>query len=147
MIIKESTLIDASMKQVWDTFTDLTCWMDWNSVIQDIRSEEKCLTNGKTLKCCFRPFLLPIRVKIKIEEITPYRRIIWSAKKKGLYAFHEFFFEEVENGILVTSKESFSGLLTAVSGFLLPVSRMRTLTRTFLKDLKKASENRRKMDI
>jgi hypothetical protein len=142
MIIKESLLINATMKRVWDTFTDLTCWMDWNTVIQDVSYEERCLTNGKALKCCFRPFLFPIRVKIKIEEIRPYDRIIWSARKKGLYAFHEFFFEEVEKGILVTSKESFSGLLAAASGFLLPLGRMRSLTRTFLKDLKKAAEKR-----
>ena len=142
MIIKESLFINAPMKRVWDTFTDLTCWMDWNTVILDVSYEDRCLTNGKALKCCFRPFLFPIRVKIKIEEIRPHDRIIWSARKKGLYAFHEFFFEEVENGILVTSKESFSGLLAAASGFLLPLGRMRSLTRTFLKDLKTASEKR-----
>jgi hypothetical protein len=142
VIIKESLLIDAPMKQVWDTFTDLTCWMDWNTVIQDVRFEDRCLTDGNALKCCFRPFLFPIRVKIRIEEIKPYERIIWSARKKGLFAFHEFFFEEAEKGILVTSKESFSGLLAAASGVLLPVRRMRSLTRTFLKDLKKAAEKR-----
>jgi len=140
MIIKESIFINAPMQKVWETFTDLTCWMDWNTVISNIRSEEKCLMHGKAIKCCFRPFLFPIKVQIKIEEMVPYERIVWSARKRGLFAFHEFLFERQEKGLLVTSKETFSGLLAGASGFLLPERRMRSLTKIFLKDLKKASE-------
>ena len=140
MIIKESIFINAPMQKVWETFTDLTCWMDWNTVISNIRSEENCLMHGKAIKCCFRPFLFPIKVQIKIEEMVPYERIVWSARKRGLFAFHEFLFERQEKGLLVTSKETFSGLLAGASGFLLPERRMRSLTKIFLKDLKKASE-------
>jgi hypothetical protein len=42
--------------------------------------------------------------------------------------------------VTVTSKETFSGLLAGASGVLLPVRRMKALTRTFLKELRKASE-------
>jgi len=141
MIIKESITIYSTMEKVWNTFTDLTRWTDWNTVMSDIKSEDQCLLNGKDIKCCFRPFLFPIDVKIKIQEIIPFNRIAWSAQKKGLFAFHEFFFQEGEKGVLVTSKETFSGILTSAGGFLLPEKRMRSLTKTFLKDLKKASEN------
>jgi hypothetical protein len=140
MIIKESITINAPLSKVWETFTDLTCWMDWNTVIKNVKSQEKYLTNAKDMKCSFRPFIFPIKVKIEIEEITPYERLVWSARKKGLFAFHEFYFQKSEKGVLVTSKETFSGLLAGASGFLLPVKRMHSLTRTFLKDLKKASE-------
>jgi len=140
MIIKESILINASLKKVWNTFTDLTCWMDWNTVMSDVNYEASCLADGKNIKCCFRPFLFPIKVEIKIEEIKPFDRIVWSARKKGLFALHEFFFQKQEKGVLVTSKETFTGLLASASGFMLPMGRMQALTKTFLKDLKKASE-------
>ena len=140
MIIKESITIYSTMEKVWNTFTDLTRWTDWNTVMSDVRSDEHCLAHGKDIKCNFRPFLFPINIKIKIQEIIPFNRIVWSAQKKGLFAFHEFFFQEVGKGVLVTSKETLSGLLTSAGGFLLPEKRMRFLTKTFLKDLKKASE-------
>jgi len=140
MIIKESITINSTIEKVWETFTDLTCWVNWNTVIKNVKSTEQLLMDGRSLKCTFRPFLFPIQVKIKIEEIAPHKHIIWVAKKKGLSARHEFIFQNSEKGIQVTSWESFTGLLVAGAGFLLPVRRMRNLTKTFLKDLKKAAE-------
>lgn len=140
MMIKETILINAPMEKVWDTFTDLTCWTNWNTVLQNVNSAAECLTGGNDIKCCFRPFWFPINVRIRIEEIRKYDRVVWTAQKKGLFAFHEFFFQTEELAILVTSKETFTGLLASASGFLLPVGIMRSLTKTFLSDLKKASE-------
>jgi hypothetical protein len=140
MIIKESIAIHAPMEKVWQTFTDLTRWTEWNTVMSDVVSDDSCLLNGKDIRCYFRPFLFPVKVKIKIHEIVPFNRVVWSAQKKGLFAFHEFFFQDAEKGVIVTSKETFSGLLSSAGGILLPEKRMRDLTKTFLKDLKKASE-------
>jgi hypothetical protein len=140
MIIKESITINSTIEKVWETFTDLACWINWNTVIKDVQSKERLLMNGRSLKCTFRPFLFPIQVKIKIEDIAPYEHIIWIAKKKGLAARHEFIFQNSENGIQVISRETFTGLFVTGAGFLLPVRRMRTLTKLFLKDLKKAVE-------
>jgi len=140
MVIRESITINATMKKVWRMFTELTCWMEWNTVMRNVCSDEKCLTYGDNLKCSFRPFLFPIKITIKIEGVVPYKHIVWSAKKRGLSARHEFFFQEHEKGVLVISTETFTGFLTKASGLLLPVRKMRTLTRTFLGDLKKASE-------
>jgi hypothetical protein len=140
MIIRESIKINAPMEKVWQTFIDLTRWTEWNTVMSDVVCDDKCLVNGKDIRCCFRPFLFPVKVNIRIHEVVPFNRVVWSAQKKGLFAFHEFFFGEVENGVIVTSKETFSGVLSSAGGFLLPEKRMRALTKTFLKDLKKASQ-------
>jgi hypothetical protein len=140
MIIREFLKIHAPVEKVWNTFTDLTRWNDWNTVMSDIVCDDRRLVNGKDIRCYFRPFLFPIEVSIKIHEVVPFHRVVWSAQKKGLFAFHEFFFEEKEKGTIVTSKETFSGVLSSAGGFLLPVKKMRDLTKTFLKDLKKASE-------
>ena len=141
MIIEESIIIHSTMETLWKTFIDLSCWMSWNTVMKHVSSDEQLLTNGSNLKCSFRPFLFPVEVRISVVEVIPFERIVWSTRKKGLFTFHEFFFQTHEKGVIVTSKETFTGLLTKGSGFLLPVKRMQTLTKIFLKDLKKASES------
>jgi len=140
MLIKEVIAIHAPIEKVWNTFTDLTCWMQWNTVIRNVRSEERCLSSGKEVTCCLYPFLFPVTVNLRIEELIPHELIVWSARKKGLYARHEFIFEKNNNSVLVTSREAFTGLLSKASGALLPKRRMQALTIRFLKDLKKASE-------
>lgn len=140
MIIKESIHINAPMEKVWQTFTDLTRWTEWNTVMSDVVCDDRCLIKGKDIICCFRPFLFPVKVNIRIHEVVPFDRVVWTAQKKGLFAFHEFFFHEEGNGVLVTSKETFSGVLSSAGGILLPEKKIRDLTKTFLKDLKKALE-------
>ena len=140
MLIKEIIAIHAPIEKVWNTFTDLTCWRQWNTVIRNVRSEERCLSNGKEVKCSLYPFLFPITVNLRIEELIPHELIVWSARKKGLYARHEFIFEKKDNSVLVTSRETFAGLLSSASGAFLPKRKMQALTIRFLKDLKKASE-------
>ena len=140
MLIEEVITIHAPIEQVWNTFTDLTCWMQWNTVIRNVRSEERCLSSGKEVKCCLRPYVFPIKVRLRVEELIPFELITWSAKKKGLHARHEFIFEKKDNSVLVTSRETFAGLLSSASGAFLPKRKMQALTIRFLKDLKKASE-------
>jgi len=140
MLIEEVIAIRAPIEKVWNTFTDLTCWMQWNTVLRNVRSGERCLSSGKEVKCCLYPFLFPITVDLRIEELIPRELIVWSVRKKGLHARHEFIFGKKDNSVLVTSREAFTGLLSKGSGALLPKRRMQELTIRFLKDLKKASE-------
>ena len=140
MLIEEVVTIHAPIEQVWNTFTDLTCWMQWNTVIRNVRSEERCLSDGKDVKCCLRPYLFPINVNLRIEKLIPLELIVWSARKKGLHARHEFIFGKKDNSVLVTSRETFTGILSKASGAFLPKRKMQALTIRFLKDLKKASE-------
>ena len=141
MVIEESILIHAKMDKVWDTFTNLTCWKDWNTVMRNVTSGEDCLSHGGEISCFFHPFFLPIKAKIQIEEVIPHKSIVWSAKKKGFSARNKFSFQSNERGIIVTSRETYSGPLVKSFGFLLPKGKMQTLIKTFLKDLKTASES------
>jgi len=141
MVIEERILIDTDLEKIWTVFTDLTCWNNWNSVIRDAYCDDHRLSHGTVITCCFRPFLFPINAQIEVEKVIPNERVIWSVRKKGFLAYHEFLFQRQEEGILVTSKEMFTGLLVRLFGFLLPEKKMRALTTTFLKDLKMASES------
>lgn len=141
MVIEESIIINADLGKVWETFTDLTCWKDWNTVMRNVCSDKKCITPGSELRCNFRPFFFPVKIEIKVEEVIPYERIIWSARKKGFSARNRFSFQKHKKGVLVTSRETFTGFIVRVFGFFLPVKKMRSMIAAFLKDLKRASES------
>ena len=141
MVIEESIVIHAPLDKVWKTFTDLTCWEEWNTVMENICTGEKCLSHGAEISCSFRPFLFPVKAAIKIEEVTPYKCIVWSTQKKGFFARNIFTFQSNKKGVMVTSRENFNGLVVKVFGFLFPEKKMRTLIQTFLKNIKTASEN------
>ena len=147
MILTESIVIKAPLKKIWQTFTDLTCWSDWNTVMKDVDPKEDAIAHGRSIRCSFRPFFFPIRVKMKIEKVVPYEAIIWSAKKKGLKARHELLFQPQNNTVTVVSRETFSGVLTKAYGLLLPKKKMTHLKKIFLKELKQASETVRDVHI
>jgi hypothetical protein len=141
IVFEESMLINANIEKVWEIFTNLTCWKDWNTVMRNVNSDEKYLSNGGKISCSLRPFLLPVKTKIMVEEVIPHKSIVWFAKKKGFSARNKFTFQGNEKGVLVTSRETYSGLLVRSFGFILPKRKMQNLIKTFLRNLKTASEN------
>jgi len=140
MVIEESIIIDASLEKVWDLFTDLTCWKNWCSVIEDVSSEEKRLEEGNSFKCCIRPFDIPMDLEPLVEEILPMDRIVWSGKKHGISARHEFTFQINGSGVLLTSREVFSGLFMSPLRFLFPKRKLQELSGRMLNEIKTAAE-------
>lgn len=140
MIVEESIFINADVDKVWDTFTDLTCWKNWNSIIRDVDSECTCLTEGFHFVCNFRPFFFPINVRIEIKKVKHKKSISWVARKTGLLAEHLFDFQKKENGVIVTSREKFDGFVIRNAKFLVPKQKIQKLTRIFLNELKNAVE-------
>ena len=140
MVIEESIDIEAPLDKVWKTFTDLTCWQDWNTIMKYISSDGKSIEKGANLKFCIRPFMVPIYIEPFIVEVVIGKLIVWSSSKFGIFAKHEFIFEESEKKTIVKSKESFKGITVDRFPSLFPEKVIRSLTRSFLKDLKKFAE-------
>jgi hypothetical protein len=140
MLIEESVLIDADLKSVWKTFTDLTCWAEWNTVASKAKSGSGRIEEGERLSFCLRPASVPIMIDAKIEEVEPREKIVWSGTKFGIFSRHEFLFQQVANGVLVTSSETFRGLPLLFGGLTFPESTVRDLTVGMLNDLKKSAE-------
>jgi hypothetical protein len=140
MLIEESVLINADLKTLWKTFTDLTCWADWNTIASKAASDSGRLEEGETFTFCLRPFSIPIMIEPKIDEVVPQEKVVWSGSKFGIYSRHEFLFQQVANGVLVTSRETFRGLPLLFGGMTFPESTVRELTVGMLKDLKNAVE-------
>jgi len=141
MLIEESIIIHAPIDKVWETFTNLTCWRKWNTVMENVCAGEKRLSRGGEISCSFRSVIFPVKATIKIEEVNPHKYIVWSAQKKGFFSRNVFTFQNNEKGVIVTSRETFNGFVVKVFGFLVPKKKMRTLIQTFLKNIKTASEN------
>jgi len=141
MLIEESIFIHAPSRKVWETFTDITCWKNWNTVLRNVSPDKtEVLTKGGKVRFCIYPFSFPVYFEPLIEEVLPHRRVVWSGSAYGISARHEFVFEEVQNAMLVTSREAFRGFPIKALRFLFPELRLRELTAAFLKDLKKAAE-------
>lgn len=141
MLIEESVVIHAPLQKVWDTFTDITCWKDWNTVLKNVSPEKtEILAEGGKVRFCIYPFHFPVYFEPKIEEVIPLKRVVWSSGKFGITARHEFIFRQAGNGVVVLSRESFKGLSLKTLRFLFPRSRLVELTVAFLKDLKVAAE-------
>ena len=141
MLIIESILINAPLKQVWDTFTDLTCWQDWSTVFSNVSSEAERLTEGKSFKFCIRPFSFPVHIEPVVKELVAGQRIVWTGTRHGITARHEFVFEEKNGKTLLTSREIFTLNRLKRLFFHIPQKRLHKLSVLMLHDLKYAVEN------
>jgi ligand-binding SRPBCC domain-containing protein len=142
MLICKSILINAPLKQVWDTFTDLTCWQDWNDVFSNVSFKSARLTEGTSFKFCIRPFSFPIHIEPVVEELVAGQKIVWRGTKHGITARHEFLFEEINGKTLLTSREAFKLSWIKRLFFRIPGRRLHDLSLLMLQDLKFAAENR-----
>jgi hypothetical protein len=140
MVIEETVLINADLSKIWKTFTDLTCWADWNTVATDAASGSGSLEEGDTFTFCLRPFSVPITIEPKIEAVVPREKVVWSGGRFGITSRHEFLFQQARNGVLVTSREHFSGLLLQLGGKPVTEKISRKLIVLMLQQLKKACE-------
>jgi hypothetical protein len=140
MIIKASVHIKASLKEVWETFTDLTCWQDWSTVMTKVSSDTDRLTEGRSFKFCIRPFYIPVHLEPVVEEVVPMKRIVWSGRKHGISARHEFTFSAKDGSVKLSSKEIFTGIMVKSFNFLLPRQEMKDLSVLMLLEIKKAVE-------
>jgi len=140
MLIEELILVNASIETVWRTFTDITHWADWNSVLKDIKFSGNCIEEGATFRCCVKPYLFPIYFEPEIEEVAPFERIAWKGEKKGIRSRHEFLFSRKEKSTEIISRETFSGIPVILAGPLFPIERLRELNAEFLRNLKDAAE-------
>jgi hypothetical protein len=141
MVIEESVIVHARLPKVWDTFTNITCWDDWNTVIKKVSpGKTEILAEGGKVRFCMYPFHFPVYLEPVIEKVVPKKEVVWTSAKYGISARHAFVFEPVEDGVLVTSRETFNGVTVKALRFLFPEWRLRDLTVAFLRDLKGAAE-------
>ena len=83
---------------------------------------------------------MPLNIEPHVEEVTPKERITWTGRKHGIAARHEFTFQQQDGGILLTSRETFTGLLLSPLRLVFPEKKLKELAVRMLEELKDAVE-------
>ena len=144
MIISATIRINAPLSVVWDVFTDINNWREWNPVCRECRFEE-----GNAMGCgsCFsfelNPLVVPIRIKAVIDQYEPEKKVVWSGSRLGIHARHTFTFHEISHHVLLQSKESFSGPMLLFAKLIGIPTRLHALSIRLLDAIKKEAESRR----
>ena len=109
-------------------------------MLTDVRSQNACLTDGQGFSCCIRPYLFPVYFSPEVTQIEPNRKIVWTASKYGISSVHEFFFDETPEGVVIASREVFTGLPVLLGAGFFIRDKIRQLTVSFLDDLRMVAE-------
>ncbi len=143
MIIRETITIKAPLEIVWEVFSAVENWSDWNPVCRECRFESgDRLAAGSCLSFELRPLILPIRIAPQVKHCEKGRAVIWAGSKWGISAEHEFYLEPVKNGVKLVSIERFSGPMLLPAKFIGIPKRLHKLTRRLLAALQKTAESR-----
>jgi hypothetical protein len=141
MIIEESIEINAPLPVVWNVFSAMEDWQNWNPVCENC-----CIISGDGMAqdTCFtfqmRPYYLPIKVMPTITKCEPGKLVIWEGRRFGVQAVHRFIFEETKNSVRLTSSETFRGPLLWLSKLIFIPRRLHRLTQQLMASIKKQAE-------
>jgi uncharacterized protein YndB with AHSA1/START domain len=102
----ESVTIDAPIQVVWDILSTIENWPSWNPDVKSV-SLVGPLDSGTT----FVWKSGPSKITSRLEEVSPPNRIVWTGKTMGIKAVHIYALEDHNGQTVVTSSESFDGLI------------------------------------
>lgn len=142
MVIKAEIEINAPLRVVWQTFSKMEDWDDWNTACRSccIISGDETLPVGTCFSFVIRPLVFPIKVQPRIVKCDPGREVVWEGGKMGIHASHTWQFREQDGKVRLLSVEHFKGPMVWV-GYLLRVPKqLHHLTLAFLQTLKTAAE-------
>lgn len=112
-VYRTTFAMDAPAARVWEILIDFDRYREWNPSLPSIEGEPRVgSTVALTLAMPGRP---SAKVKAKLTEVVPERRLVWDGKAgaEWLFAGHrEFLIEPQADGtVLFTHVEDVSGLL------------------------------------
>ena len=143
MIIREAVFIHAALETVWEVFSEIENWAEWNPVCRQCRFETgNALATGACISFELNPIVLPMRISPVVTNCEAGRSVTWTGSKFGIYATHTFNFEAASGGVRLESIERFSGLMLLPARWIGVPKRLHGLTRRLLDAVKDASENR-----
>lgn len=141
MVIRKEVLIDAPLSVVWNVFSRMEDWRQWNQVCRNC-----CYLEGNemALDTCFSfeiaPLFFPMRVKPRITKCEPGREVVWTGGRLGVQAEHTFLFSEKNGRVSVLSEEAFKGPLLVFGRLLRVPQRLHRLTEEFMDAIKRQAE-------
>jgi len=142
MKIKASVEINAPLSVVWQTFSQMERWDDWNTACRSccILSGDEELSAGTCFSFVIRPLVFPLKVQPKIVKCDPGNEVVWEGGRLGIYASHTWRFRQEDDMVVVLSVERFNGPMMWVGYVMKLPHRLHKLTLDFLQTLKSAAE-------
>ena len=98
--------VAASPEIVWAVLTDIGHWPSWNPEVK-----QASLSGPFAPGVQFRWKAGPGTITSTIQVVEPLRRIAWTGNWFGVKAIHVHTFEPRDGGTLVTSEESYDGVV------------------------------------
>ena len=98
--------IAAAPEVAWDVLTAIEGWPSWNPAVRSA-SCEGAIAEGSR----FRWKAGPGTITSTIEDLDAPRRIAWTGTSFGLKAIHVHTFEPRDGGTLVSTEESYDGVV------------------------------------
>ncbi len=143
MIITEKIRINAPLSVVWEVFSDIGQWREWNPVCRECRFEQgRTFTRGSCISFELNPIFFPIRIAPVVETCNPGKKVIWTGSKWGISARHTFEFNQRKTMVTVKSTEVFNGILLLPARLAGVTGRLHQLTIRLLQAIKTESEAR-----
>lgn len=134
IITRDEIVIATTLNRVWELFTDVSAWADWQKDIEN-SSPQSPLAVGAVIIWTTGG----LTIASTVGELIPQRRIAWSGTAHEITGIHVWTFTPVEDGVIVHTEESWDGD---------PVRQRRTVMqqaldrfiRSWLESLKRAAE-------
>ncbi len=127
-------LIKAPLETIWALVVGIDRWPEWNDAV-----ETASLKGPFEIGAIFKWKSGGLAISSTVQEILALRHLVWTGETIGTRAVHAWTFEETDNGVLVTTSETFDGWLPTV----MPRTMQRKLDETLpalLRSLKTAAE-------
>jgi hypothetical protein len=141
MTIEEVVEIKAPLSVVWEVFSRLENWEEWNSVCRSCTLVEgEGFARGVCFSFTLRPYFLPIKITPRVILCEPGREVVWEGNRLGVRARHRFAFHEEGDCVRLHSMEEFAGALLWLGKLLFVPTRLHRLSRQLLQEIKEHSE-------
>jgi len=116
--VKNELDMDVRPEATWTWLVRARLWPTWYSNSADVVIEG----GGADLAAGarFRWKTFGVTLDSKVEEFVPFERLAWSAKARGIDAYHAWLIEETGAGCHVSTEETQIGLLPRLSKALRP---------------------------
>jgi len=101
VITHDEIVINSSLRKVWNLFTDISRWSEWN---KDIASSS--VQSPLDIGTVFNWSTAGMNISSTIGEFIPLQRIAWSGLVQGIMGIHVWSFNTIEHGVLVKTHES-----------------------------------------
>lgn len=109
VVASAEVYISAPVEIVWGVLSDFESWPEWNQGVSKMK-----MCGELNVGTSFVWEANGSKIRSRLEEMDCPHRLVWSGRTFGVRAVHVWEFQEKEGGTLVTTRESFEGVLASL---------------------------------